>query len=309
MRRMTRVAGGILLAVAGAAAGGLAAAGVVMVLILASGGGRRPDGVSAGSMADAPVLYWQWLRGLFSDGMGHGWTGVPLVTYVAEAIKTCGFVASVLLLCLGLSAWLVWRDRTGVTTRERPGLWMAPAVFWAALVIVVVDLVVILLLGPAGISMERWLLPNGALVPRYLAAALVLAVSGGVTWDLRTGIRAEVDRVLDEDYIAVARANGLDVRWRLARNLAVPIATRVAGKLPFLLGEVIVVEYFFVLDGAGRQLVGMVEDRDAYALMTVTLLFVAVTTGVRVAVSLLDRLLFPHDGMQPTVAQLEGGEL
>ncbi len=304
MMRAVRLAGGLTLAIAGAIVSGLISAALVMVLVLAAGGGRYLADLARDARSDIAGTYWMWLTGLFSSGMGESWSGIALERYVADAGKTCGFVLLVLLLSAGASAWMTWRDhRAGRLSRLSSGrgvasLSMAPTVFWAALAIVLVDTILIMVLGPFDISLARWLLPHGALLPRYLAAAIVLAVSSGVIWDMRSAMANEVERIMEEEYIAVARANGLDVRSRLLRNLAVPVATRVAGKLPLLLGEVIVVEYFFVLDGAGRQLIGMVEDRDAFALMTVTTFFVAVTTGARLAVSLLARGLLPGAGAQ-----------
>ncbi len=304
MKRTARFVGGALLALGGAAGSGLVAAALVLVLVLAAGGGRYASTAARDARSDIAGTYWHWLRDLFGRGMGRSWSGMPLEDYVTDAARTCAFVGAVLLVAAGVSAWMTWRDHRADPYAAKPharglhALWMAPTVFWAALVIVLFDAVVIVTLSPFPVHMNRWLLPNGALVPRYLAAALVLAFSSGLIWDLRSAMGNGLERVLQQDYVATARANGLDVWGKVLRNLAVPVATRVAGKVPFLLGEVIVVEYFFVLDGAGRQLIGMVEDRDALALMTVTTFFVAVTAGARFSVSLLARSLGPdHEEM------------
>ncbi len=301
MKRAARILGGAALALGGAVGSGLVAAAVVLVLVLAAGGGRYMDTVARGARSDIAGTYWRWLNGLFREGMGRSWSGMPLEVYVVDAAKTCAFVAGVLGIAVGFSAWMAWRDqRAGMSPVDTTGgglraLWMAPTVFWAALVIVLFDALVIVVLSPFEVRMSRWLLPNGALIPRYVAAAVVLAFSSGLIWDMRAAMTNELAQVLQRDFIATARANGLDVTRRVLRNLAVPVATRVAGKVPLLLGEVIVAEYFFVLDGAGRQLIGMVEDRDALALMTVTTFFVAVTAGARFSVSLLARHLGLED--------------
>jgi peptide/nickel transport system permease protein len=282
---------------------GLGASLLVLLLVVAAGGGARsmtPCG-TAGETSGRLISTWiGWFLGLWSTGMGDSWACTPLSDLLPPVGRSAFLVAAVLLLsCAGAMAWVAldtWREH-----RPEDGAielsstaFMAPPVVWAAMLTVAFNMTV------AALSrrhpewdLRGWSFPMAAVPLRQWAAVLVLSLGGGTLWELRTGLRADLERVLQQDFILVARANGLSVTGRVVRNLAVPFGARVVSKVPLLLGEVIVVEYIFLLDGVGRELINGISRRDAPALMTVTFLFVLMTLLMRAGIELLSAWLTP----------------
>lgn len=79
-------------------------------------------------------------------------------------------------------------------------------------------------------------------------------------------VRASLLEVLEQDYVATARAKGLGegaVLWRHAlRNALIPVVTVLGLQLNHLIGGTVIVETVFARPGVGKLIVDAIESRD-----------------------------------------------
>lgn len=122
-----------------------------------------------------------------------------------------------------------------------------------------------ILSGAGDAQQHSWLY---ALLP-----VLLLGLGNGALSEVVRHLRAEISRVLSEEYIRTARAKGAAV-WRHAYKeaLLLPVAEIIASKMPFVLGGAIIVEQVFNWPGLGRVAWQAAQDRDYPVIMAVTLL-------------------------------------
>lgn len=115
----------------------------------------------------------------------------------------------------------------------------------------------------------------------------VLTTMGG--WMLT--MKSSTLSVLEEDYVAVARARGLkDGRITTAyvgRNAALPLFTQLAISIGFIVGGSALIEMIFVYQGIGKVLVDSIAQRD-YPIMQGV--FLVITMAVVIANLLADLL-------------------
>jgi peptide/nickel transport system permease protein len=110
---------------------------------------------------------------------------------------------------------------------------------------------------------------------------------------------------LEEDYVTVARARGLsDARITTAyvgRNASLPLFTQLAISTGFIVGGSVLIEFVFVYQGIGMQLLASVNSRD-YSVMQG--IFLIITTAVVMANLLAD---FLYSWLDPRI-RIKGGE-
>lgn len=116
----------------------------------------------------------------------------------------------------------------------------------------------------------------------------VLATVG--TWIL--SMKSSTISVLGEDYINVAKARGLSERRILTayvgRNAMLPLVTRLAISIGFVLSGSVIVEKFFEYPGLGLQLSRAVGSRDYTTMQGI---FLVITVGVVISNILADLAL------------------
>jgi peptide/nickel transport system permease protein len=116
----------------------------------------------------------------------------------------------------------------------------------------------------------------------------VLATVG--TWIL--SMKSSTISVLGEDYINVAKARGLSERRILTayvgRNAMLPLVTRLAISIGFVLSGSVIVERFFEYPGLGLQLSRAVTTRDYTTMQGI---FLVITIGVVISNILADLAL------------------
>jgi peptide/nickel transport system permease protein len=107
----------------------------------------------------------------------------------------------------------------------------------------------------------------------FMLPVLVLGFGNGTVSEVVRFIRAEIGRVLDEDYITTARAKGASI-WKHAfkEGFLIPITEIIAAKIPFILGGAVVVEQVFNWPGMGRMAWQAAQDRDYPLIMGITLM-------------------------------------
>ena len=113
---------------------------------------------------------------------------------------------------------------------------------------------------------------------------------------LMRNTRSAVLEVLNQDYVRVARAKGLQGRSVLLRhvlpNAALPIVTVAGIQIAALLGGTVIIEQIFSLPGIGRYVFDAISNRDYPVVQGVTLvvatIFVLVTLTVDILYAVLD---------------------
>lgn len=110
-------------------------------------------------------------------------------------------------------------------------------------------------------------------------------------------VRAGMLRSMKEEYVTVARLNGLPsrritVRYAL-RNALAPSVQTFAQTVQYLFGGIIVVEALFAFPGAGTLLVNAVQTRDAPLVLGLALVIAAFYIVVNIAADLMVILLVP----------------
>lgn len=110
--------------------------------------------------------------------------------------------------------------------------------------------------------------------------------------------RAAMIRVLDEDYVAFARARG--VPWRrlvfrhALRNAAIPVLTAAGLVLSVVLTGAVLVEATFALPGLGSALVEAVQTKDIPVLQGLVLVIATLIILVNLVVDVLYALVDPR---------------
>ena len=103
---------------------------------------------------------------------------------------------------------------------------------------------------------------------------------------------------LREDYITVAHARGLSQRRILfgyvGRNAMLPLMTRLAISVGFVLGGSIIIEYIFIYPGLGKYLFEMTGKRDYTTIQGIFLVTSAAVVISNILADLLYGVLDPR---------------
>lgn len=116
----------------------------------------------------------------------------------------------------------------------------------------------------------------------------VLATVG--VWIL--SMKSSTVSTLGEDYINVAKARGLSearvLTAYVGRNAMLPLVTRLAISIGFVLSGSVIVEKFFEYPGLGRALIRAIDSRDYTVMQGI---FLTITAGVIISNMLADLML------------------
>lgn len=250
---------------------------------------------------DEPFLtqYWIWLRHALHGDLGRSTvTGLP----VREAIRQhygvtvfLGLYAFFLTTLFGVSFGVLSAVRRrsavdrGIVGLSVVGVSM-PAFVTGIVLLYVLAVRVSLFpaFGPGSgffNRLEHLTLPAVALA--LTQAALVLKLT-----------RASMIEVLEQDFIAFARARGLPVRRVLFtyafRNALIPVVTASAMILAFLLTGAVLVEVTFALPGLGSLLVDAVNQKDVTTVQGLALVVAATVMLANLATDIIYLFLDPR---------------
>jgi peptide/nickel transport system permease protein len=237
--------------------------------------------------------YIAWLGNLVRGNFGTSMrTGLPVFGEIVRVgtstlYLTVGSMLVTLLIAVPIALHASVR---GATPFNRPFTLLAYVVsalpvFWLGYVAIYVvsrQFGVFPLISQASATTERaWLY---SLLP-----ICVLGLGNGTVSEVVRYLRAELTRVMAEDYIRTARAKGASV-WRHAfrEGLLIPMTEIVASKIPFILGGAVIVEQVFNWPGMGRMAWQAAQDRDFPAIMGIVMV---AATLVRMG-SLLQRVVY-----------------
>ncbi|WP_434387048.1 ABC transporter permease [Melittangium boletus] len=229
---------------------------------------------AVGLDAPVPVQLWRFTRDLFT---GELRTSLPpfqkkVLPAIGAALPYTGVLAlAALAVAVSLALPL------GLMAAARRGTWadalaMAGAAVGVALPRFWVGPLLVLLLA---LRLD-WLPVSGAGSWRHLVLP-ALTLGGALAAFLARMTRAALLEVLREDYITVARAQGLGaarVLWRHAlRTALLPLLTVLGLEFGALLGGAIVTEKVFAWPGMGTLLLQAIERRDYNTVRATVLVF------------------------------------
>jgi peptide/nickel transport system permease protein len=163
--------------------------------------------------------------------------------------------------------------------------------FWTAIMGILLFSVRLQWLPVGGLDGSIWTLDGfkAFILPCVTLALIPIALIARLT-------RSAMLDVLNQDYVAVARAKGLGERGivlrHALRNALPPVVTYVGLQYGTLLGGAVVTETIFSLPGIGRLVVTSISQRDypmiQGAILFIAVVFVLINLAVDIVVAWLD---------------------
>jgi peptide/nickel transport system permease protein len=131
----------------------------------------------------------------------------------------------------------------------------------------------------------------------YCLLPVIISVVVGMGYDTRY-YRAVMVEESQREYITTALAKGASKRKimfvHMLKNAMIPIITRVAISLPFLIVGSILLESFFGIPGMGRTLIGAVRANDFPVVQAFTAIFAAIYIATIILTDVLYALFDPR---------------
>ena len=131
----------------------------------------------------------------------------------------------------------------------------------------------------------------------YCLLPVIISVIVGMGYDTRY-YRAVMVEESQRDYIITAQAKGASKRKvmfvHMLKNAMIPIITRIAISLPFLIMGSILLESFFGIPGMGRTLISAVRVKDFPVVQAFTAIFAAVYIVTIILTDVLYALFDPR---------------
>jgi peptide/nickel transport system permease protein len=213
-----------------------------------------------------------------------------IIMQQAPATVSLALVALIVAVGLGLSL--------GVASAIWQGTWvdalcMAVSVAGVSVPITLSSLAMILLFSLT----LRWLPATGQGTVWHVvmpSVAMGLASAGGIARLVRT----QLVHALQEEYINVARAKGLDERTLVVRhalrNALIPAVTVVGLQFGFMLGGAVATESVFARQGLGRTLVDAILYQDYPVVQGIVIVSAGLYTLINLGVDVLYVALDPR---------------
>ncbi len=221
--------------------------------------------------------YLSWLTGMLQGNFGTSIrTGLPVLTEVLRVglntlILTIGSMLVTLLIAVPIALYSAVRGTNKISWPLTMFAYVISAlpVFWFGYIVLYVFMhkfgIFPLAFGSSSGQKYAWLY---ALLPIF-----VLGVGNGTISEVIRSLRAEMGRVMAEDYIRTAKAKGAAV-WKhsFKEGLLIPVTEIIAAKIPFILGGAVIVEQVFNWPGMGRMAWQAAQDRDYPVIMGIAIL-------------------------------------
>jgi peptide/nickel transport system permease protein len=251
--------------------------------------------------------YFDWITGILHGDLGRpatavaqGNSNVTVWSAISDPLGNSGYLAGiavVLLIPLGLAlgAWAAVRagkasDHIISVTSLAFG---AMPEFLTGTLLVVVFFSWLDVLPPI-VSIAPGESPLAHPDALVLPVATLLAVS--LAYTIRM-VRAGTVEALQQDYVAMARLNGVRERrviWRYAlRNALAPSIQAIAQTITYLAGGIIITEAVFNYPGVGRALIQAVDARDTATVAGITLILATFYVVINIVADFIVVLLVP----------------
>lgn len=223
--------------------------------------------------------YFSWFTGMLHGNFGTSIrTGLPVLSEVLRVglntlILTIGSMFVTLLIAVPIAVYSAVRGTNKISWPLTMFAYVLSAipVFWLGYIVIYFFMHKLGLFPLAfgysggGGQQYRWLY--------QLLPILVLGVGNGTISEVIRTLRAEMGRVLSEDYIRTAKAKGASI-WKhsFKEGLLIPVTEIIAAKIPFILGGAVIVEQVFNWPGMGRMAWQAAQDRDYPVIMGIAIL-------------------------------------
>jgi peptide/nickel transport system permease protein len=251
-----------------------------------------------------PVQYIYWLRRIVLHGdLGTAYTfnNKPVLTLIGERFWSTVQLQAIAL-CLGLLIAIpvgilsATRQYSALDNTVTVGSFLGLALpnFWLALLLqiwigVKLGWLPVISTGQANADYPERL-------KYFIMPVLVLALPN-VAYFARF-MRSSMLEVINQDYVTVARAKGLDGRTVLyrhaLRNALIPMVTIVGLQLPRILSGAVIIEQIFAWPGLGDLAFKAIGQRDYPVILAVTLLSGAAVMIVNLLTDLVYVLVDPR---------------
>jgi peptide/nickel transport system permease protein len=249
-----------------------------------------------------PVRYVKWLGNAVQGDLGKSYaTRQKVMDAITERLPTTLqllvmaqiFALTFTLIVAPLAARKPGRVFDRASTTLSFGLLAIPG-FIGGLILLYIFAVRLDLLPATGfvhLSDSVWLSIRSLILPAMTLAAPEAAIYTRL-------LRSEMARTMREDYILMARANGLP-NWRILyrqalRPSAMPLITAVGISVGGLIGGAVIVESMFGLPGIGRLAVDSIGNRDLVTLQGIVAMVTVGYVLINFAVDMLYYILDPR---------------
>lgn len=133
--------------------------------------------------------------------------------------------------------------------------------------------------------------------PTYVLLPVLISVVVSMGYDTRF-YRAVMVEESNRDYITTAKAKGASkprlMFVHMLKNAMIPIVTRIAITLPFLVTGSILMESFFGIPGMGRELITAVNSKDFPVIQAFTAVFAAFYIATIILTDIVYALVDPR---------------
>ncbi len=257
---------------------------------------------SMGLDQPAVVRYLAWIFGMLRGDFGTSFTyGVPVAGLIAERLVVTlplALMAIVLSTLIAIPLGVIAAARNGTAVDYGATVFSQVCIavpnFWIGLLLILVFSSQLGWFSAGGFP--GWGAGIGAGLKALLLPAIALALPQSAI--LARVTRAAVLDVLNEDFVATARAKGLSRRaalWRhVVPNALVPVVTILGLQFSFLIAGAVLVENVFVLPGLGRLAFQALAQRDLLVIKDVVLLFAGLVVVMNFLVDMAYLLLDPR---------------
>jgi peptide/nickel transport system permease protein len=163
--------------------------------------------------------------------------------------------------------------------------------FWIGIVLIEIFAVHLEVLPVGGWGTTPWEHVKGLLLPGLTAALAIIPI-------LIRSLRVGMLEVLESDFVAAARANGLGefrvLIVHVTRNAMIPSLTLLGLNIAFLIGSTVIVEQVFALNGLGALLLDSITNRDYPVVQGLTLVLAAAVVVITLLTDLISARLDPR---------------
>jgi peptide/nickel transport system permease protein len=167
--------------------------------------------------------------------------------------------------------------------------------FWFGIVLIEIFAVNLKLLPVGGYGSGFGDHLKSLILPAVTAALAIVPL-------LIRSLRVGMLEVLDADFVAAARGNGLRegrvLFHHVARNAAVPTVTLLGLNIAYLIGSTVIVENVFALNGVGSLLLQSIQNRDFPVVQGITLVLAVAVVIINLITDLLAAGLDPRIRLQ-----------
>jgi peptide/nickel transport system permease protein len=243
---------------------------------------------------DEPFLtqYWIWLSGALQGDLGlSSITGTSVIDTIRARLPVTlflGIYAFVITMVVGVSLGVASALRKrSVVDRSIVGL----SVVGVSMPVFVSGILLLYLLAVQFPAFPAFGAGSGFVDRLYHLTLPAIALAVSVTTFILKLTRAAMIEVLDQDYVAFARARGVPA-WQVVfsyalRNALIPVVTAGGLVLGSLLVGAVLIEVVFALPGLGALLVDSVEAKDIPMVQGLAIVFATTIVLVNLLTDLL----------------------